>query len=101
MSQTIGPATKAALARIVSHLPYLKAEGTGIPTATREGITAIKAKYAAIHADSTGDPMITAATEWAEEELAKGLEYDNAGHSKKAKKDEDEDADTHAKKGHK
>ncbi len=103
----IGPATKAAIARVVSHLPYLKAEGTGLPTAVKDGISAIKSKYADIHAQGDGDPMFTAAGQWAEEEIGKGLEEDGASHAKKSKKDEAEDGDlvetkdTHHKKGHK
>lgn len=91
MSQTIGPATKAAIARIVAHLPYLKAEGTGVPTASRDGIASIKAKYSAIHADPNGDPMFTAAGQWAEEEIQKGLDADAKGEKKDEKPEPKQD----------
>ena len=78
MSLTLGPATKAAIARLVGTLPYLHSEPQAVPTQHRSFWDAIKAKYAAAHYSTDGDPKVKAALAHAEEEIAAALEQDNA-----------------------
>lgn len=75
---TLGPATKAAIARLVGSLPYLHAEAAAVPTIHRSFWDGIKAKYAASHQTQTGsDPKVEAAQAHAEEEIAAALDADN------------------------
>jgi len=77
--KTLGPATKAALARIVSTLPYLRSDEAGVPTAHKGFWQGIKAKYAAKHfPEGASDPLHDAALAHAEEELSVALEKDEA-----------------------
>lgn len=77
--KTLGPATKAAIKRLVDTLPYLKAEGTAVPEATRGHWQEIKTKYGQDHfGDGTGDPLFSAAQRHAEEQLAAAMEQDES-----------------------
>lgn len=77
--KTLGPATKAALARIVSALPYLRSDEAGVPTAHKGFWQKIKAKYAAKHyPEGASDPLHDAALAHGEEEVAAALEKDEA-----------------------
>lgn len=83
--KTLGPATKAALARIVSTLPYLRENDAAVPTAHKGFWQGIKSKYAAKHfPEGASDPLHEAALAHAEEELSKAIESDEKSESEQA-----------------
>lgn len=113
--KTLGPQTKAAIKRIVDNLPHLRSEGSAVPTGARDSLSQIKAKYAADHARTDGDPLTFAAQAWVEEQLGEALENDDKAsasktgtgdeakgedHKPAAKKadEKDADSDTHKTK---
>lgn len=74
---TLGPNTKAAIARLVGTLPFLHSEAAAVPTQHRSFWADIKAKYEAHHTTTTGaDPKVEAAQSHAEEIIAAALDAD-------------------------
>lgn len=76
---TLGPATKAAIARLVGTLPYLHSEPQAVPTQYRSFWDGIKTKYASMHHSTDGDPKVKAAQAHAEEEISAALDADAKG----------------------
>lgn len=84
--KTLGTATKAAIARLVNVLPYLRSEEAAVPTAHRSFWSEIKARYAQKPGggNSPSDPLQDAALAHAEEQIAAALEEDEKGEVKAA-----------------
>jgi hypothetical protein len=81
----LGSHLKAAIARVVDSLQHLRSEGSAVPTAARDGLAQIKAKYAADHARGDVDPLVFAGRSWAEEQIAEAIEKDEKANSDKGK----------------
>lgn len=83
--KTLGPATKAALTRIVSTLPYLRENEAAVPTGFKTFWQGIKQKYASKHSpQGASDPLHDAALAHAEEEISKALEEDEKSENVKS-----------------
>lgn len=74
----LGPHTKAAISRIANTLPYVHAEGTAVPTGSKDGVEQVRSIYAKKQPNGPRDPKMEAAEEWATDELQKGLNADES-----------------------